>query len=120
MSEKQDWLLAAQEVPERDPREFPYGYNSGSSFVLAGARLFFWFRSVDDLVQHLVEIEPRVFELEPGDGLEEYQAAVKPILDRVKKRRIFIRPIGTTECRNKRTLRCALVGHIRRASQGRY
>jgi hypothetical protein len=84
MSGDKDWVPAAQEVAERDPRKFPYGYNSGGSFVLDPVSMFFWFDSVENLAKHLMEIEPRVFDLEPGEGLEEYQAAVQPILSRVK------------------------------------
>jgi len=31
-----------------------------------------------------MEIEPRVYDLQPGEGLEEYQASIQPILNRVK------------------------------------
>jgi hypothetical protein len=85
MTDPIDWKNIAVEAQERDPRKFSYGYNSGGSFVLDSVNMFFWFDSVEHLVRHLTEIEPRVFDLEPGVGLEEYQAAVKPALDRVKK-----------------------------------
>jgi hypothetical protein len=69
----------------RDPRKYPFGYFTGSSFVLASAEVFVWFESIEELAQFLHDVEPRVYDLKPGEGLEEYQAAVGPILEVVRQ-----------------------------------
>lgn len=72
-------------LASRDPRQYPYGIYVGDSLVLASLRLFFWFESVDKLIEHILEVEPRMYNVTPGHGLEEYQARVRPILARVRE-----------------------------------
>lgn len=79
-----EWNDIASEAMECDPREFPYGYLTGGSFVLDSVRVFVWFRTIDDLIAHLCDVEPRIYDLEPGDGLEEYQLRVEPVLTRLR------------------------------------
>jgi hypothetical protein len=74
-----EWSEVAAEAMERDPREYPYGYYTGSAFALDTSRVFVWFKSIDQLVHHALEIEPRVHDLEPGKGLEDFQERVRPI-----------------------------------------
>lgn len=79
-----EWSDIASEAMERDPREFPYGYLTGGSFVLDSVRVFVWFRTLDDLIAHLRDVELRIYDLEPGDGLEEYQLRIEPVLTRLR------------------------------------
>lgn len=53
--------------------------------MLDSVRVFVWFSTLDDLLAHLRDVEPRVYDLEPGDGLEEYQLRVEPVLARVRE-----------------------------------
>ena len=80
-----DWDAEAEAAAARDPRLAPFGIFTGDSFVLASLRVFLWFESVDQLIDHLLEVEPRRYEVKPGNGLDEYQARVRPILEQVRK-----------------------------------
>ena len=75
----------AEEAAERDPRQFPYGYLIGGSLVLNSDRVFLWFRTIDELVDALLETEPRLHGLTAGRGLEAYQARMRPILDQARR-----------------------------------
>jgi hypothetical protein len=83
--------MAGQEAPEvaepylRDPRKYPYGYLTGGSDELQSVRVLVWFRTVDELIDSLLEVEPRMYGVEPGRGLEPFQARVRPILERLKE-----------------------------------
>ncbi len=79
-----DWSTKSEEAMERDPREYPYGYLTGGSFVMDSLRVFVWFRTVDDLLVHLRDVEPRIYGVVPGEGLEEFQAELAPILEDVR------------------------------------
>src|SRR5262245_51590223 len=79
-----EWGDVAAEATERDPRQFPFGYLTGGSFVLDSVRVFVWFKTLDDLLQHIRDVEPRVYDLEPGAGFEEFQLRVEPILTRIR------------------------------------
>jgi hypothetical protein len=79
-----EWSDVAAEAMERDPREFPFGYLTGGSFVMDSVRVFVWFRTLEDLLTQIRDVEPRVYDLEPGAGLEDYQLRVAPILARVR------------------------------------
>lgn len=80
-----DWDAEAEAAASRDPREAPYGIFTGDSFVLASLRVFLWFESVEQMIDHLLDVEPRRYEVTPGNGLEEYRARVRPILARVRE-----------------------------------
>jgi hypothetical protein len=70
---------------QRDPRQYPYGYLTGGTDELRSVRVFVWFRTIDDLIESLLEIEPRMYGVEPRRGLESFQNRVEPILQRVRK-----------------------------------
>jgi hypothetical protein len=74
----------AGEAHERDPRQYPYGYLTGGSDELGSVRVFVWFQSIDELIESLLEVEPRMYGVEPKRGLEAFQARVRPILERVR------------------------------------
>jgi len=78
-------LQTAADATERDPREFPYGYLTGGAVLLVSVRAFLWFRTIDEMIETLLEVEPRVYNVKPGHGLEEYQARVRPILAQVRR-----------------------------------
>jgi len=64
---------------ERDPREYPFGFFTGSSSALDATRTFSWFESVDDLADFILTVEPLIYGLEEED-LRTYYAEVSPIL----------------------------------------
>jgi hypothetical protein len=75
----------AAEAHQRDPRKYPYGYLTGGSEEFDAVRVFVWFRSIDELIECLLEVEPRMYGVEPKRGLEAYQERVRPILERVRQ-----------------------------------
>jgi hypothetical protein len=85
----QNPFASAAVAHERDPREYPYGYLTGGTGLLEGVRVFVWFRTVDELIESLLEVEPRMYGVEPGRGLEAYQARVRPILERVRRSGLY-------------------------------
>jgi hypothetical protein len=76
---------SAGEAHERDPRKFPYGYLTGGVDELASVRVFVWFRTIDELIESLREIEPRMYGVEPKRGLEAFHERVGPILEKVRR-----------------------------------
>lgn len=64
---KVDWIAEAETAMDRDPRYFRIGYLTGGSFVMDSVRVFVWFQTIDDLVEHIVEAEPRLYNLESED-----------------------------------------------------
>ncbi len=60
MNQVENWQDRAAEVVDRNPRDFPIGYFSGGSFVMDSVRVFSWFSSVEEMIDHLVEVEPRI------------------------------------------------------------
>lgn len=80
-----DWDAEAEAAASRDPRQAPYGVFTGDRFVLASLRVFLWFESVEQMIEYLLDVEPRRYKVTPGSGLEEYQARVRPILGRVSE-----------------------------------
>jgi hypothetical protein len=82
---KPELFANASNAHQRDPREYPYGYLTGGSDELQSVRVFVWFRTVDELIQSLLEVEPRMYGVEPRRGLEAYQERVGPILARLKQ-----------------------------------
>jgi len=83
---KSETLANAAEAHERDPRAYPYGYLTGGSDELKSVRVFVWFRTMDELIDSLLDVEPRMYGVEPKRGLEAYQQRVRPILKRLKER----------------------------------
>jgi hypothetical protein len=81
---KAELFMSAAEAHERDPRSYPYGYLTGGSDELKSVRVFVWFRTMDELIDSLLDVEPRMYGVEPKRGLEAYQERVRPILDRLK------------------------------------
>ena len=64
---KIDWIAETEAAMDRDPRYFRIGYLTGGSFVMDSARVFVWFKTIEDLVEHIVEAEPRVHNIEGED-----------------------------------------------------
>lgn len=69
---------------DRDPRKAPFGFFSGGSFVMDSVRVFSWFESMDELASFLLEVEPRIYDIEEPSELASYQAKVLPLLTRLK------------------------------------
>lgn len=57
-----------EEAMSRDPRHFPYGYFSGGSFVLDSSRVFMWFESPKELLDHICECDTIIHDLDMGDA----------------------------------------------------
>ena len=76
-------LKTCEQAAERDPRQAPYGFFSGGSSPMDSVRVFNWFESRAALADFLLDVEPAIYDLE-GDDLEEYRAAVSPVLKRLK------------------------------------
>ena len=83
---KSELFASAAEAHERDPRDYPYGYLTGGRDELTSVRVFVWFRTMDELIDSLLDVEPRMYGVEPKRGLEKYQERVRPILKRLKER----------------------------------
>lgn len=56
-------------VMNRDPREYPYGYFSGGSFALDSARVFMWFADEQDLIKHIADCDPAVYDLDEAESV---------------------------------------------------
>jgi hypothetical protein len=80
----ENWQEIAEAAMSRDPREYPFGVYTGGSFVLDNVRVFSWFKDLDEMLVHILEIEPRIHDLGIGDGLNEYQIALQPFIERVR------------------------------------
>ena len=76
---EEKYIKIGERAMARDPRKYPFGYLTGGSFVLDSLRVFVWFKTLNELVNHIVDVEPRIYDLTLGDGLEEFQAKVKPL-----------------------------------------
>lgn len=74
---------AASKAHERDPRQHPYGYLTGGVDEFDSVRVFVWFRTIQEMIESLLEVEPRMYGVEPKRGLEAYQERVRPILARL-------------------------------------
>lgn len=82
---KSDLFASAAEAHERDPRAYPYGYLTGGSEELESVQVFVWFRTMDELIDSLLDVEPRMYGVEPRRGLEAFQQRVRPILERLRQ-----------------------------------
>ena len=105
-------FTSAAEAHERDPRAYPYGYLTGGSDELKSVRVFVWFRTMDELIDSLLDVEPRMYGVEPKRGLEAYQARVRPILERLKAAGIRRDLAGGIRAADRRQVRRRLVGHL--------
>jgi hypothetical protein len=76
----EEWFDRANEVAQRNPRRCPFGYFAVDHWTGHGAGGFSWFGSVEELTRHLGGIEPQIYGLGPGDGLEELQKVLQPFL----------------------------------------
>ncbi|MFO1394054.1 MAG: hypothetical protein U1F09_09870 [Steroidobacteraceae bacterium] len=81
-----DIIEQASAAHDRDPRRYPFGYLTGGTGQFEDVRVFVWFRNLDDMIASLLEVEPRMYGVEPGRGLEAYQARVRPILEEIRER----------------------------------
>lgn len=96
MNDETDWTSESEAAQDRDPRTAPYGYYSKQDFELDDSRLFVWFESLEALARHILEVEPRGYEVpdEPElddddepvgpSELEQYQARLAPVLEGVR------------------------------------
>lgn len=78
-------LKLGEVAMERDPREAPFGFYSGSASVMSdGIKVFSWFESIDELIAFLVGVEPLIYDIEEEDELAAHRAKVSPILEKLK------------------------------------
>lgn len=61
-------IKRCEEAMLRDPRSAPYGYFSGGSFVLDSTRVFMWFETVDELINHIIECDTLVHGLNESEA----------------------------------------------------
>jgi len=73
-------IKLGDEAMSRDPRTAPYGYFSGSSFVLATAQAFMWFPSIIEMVDHMAQCDPIIHDLDEKEA-EEFAAVVRTIFE---------------------------------------
>ena len=74
-------LQAGEAALRRDPREAPYGFLAGGEFLHEGAEVFMWFATTDELVTHLLDVEPLlVSSLAHGRDIEAYRERIRPAL----------------------------------------
>ena len=64
---------------DRELRADTVGYFAGGTFVLDSTRIFFWFDTVDDLVDYLIEAEPYIYDLQTPER-EAYQTRIRESL----------------------------------------
>lgn len=79
---KDGWIAETEAAMERDPRYFRVGYLTGSSSALDGTCIFLWFKTIEDLVENIVEAEPRVYDVD-GDDLGALQGRLRESLTSV-------------------------------------
>jgi hypothetical protein len=79
-----DIIEAAEIAMSRDPRYYPVGYLSGAAEGPDRSTMFSWFRSIDDLLDFLHDVEPKIWDLNIGEGVEEYQVALSPLLNTIR------------------------------------
>jgi hypothetical protein len=79
-----DIIEAAEVAMSRDPRHYPIGYLSGAAEGPDRSAMFSWFRSIDDMLDFLHEVEPKIWDLNVGEGVEEYQTALAPLLNSIR------------------------------------
>jgi hypothetical protein len=80
--DKRCYLALGEAAMTRDPRRAPYGYFSGGTFVLDSTRVFQWFDSLDAMGHHMLEVEPRVHDLD-HDDLPAYQERLRSLIARL-------------------------------------
>lgn len=61
-------ISISSDASERDPRKAPFGYFSGGSFVLDSVRVFMWFSTKEDLVDHIVRTDAAFFDLDDDES----------------------------------------------------
>ena len=78
-------LKLGEVAMERDPREAPFGFYSGSATVMTDdIKVFSWFESIDELIAFLVDVEPRIYNIDEQNELAAHRAKVSPILEKLK------------------------------------
>lgn len=76
------WTDDVVNAMDRDPRSYPFGYFAGGASPLDTVRVFVWFATLEELLEHILEVEPRVHGLVHGRGLEGFQQRIRPLLQR--------------------------------------
>ena len=74
---------AAEAALERNPRQAPWGFYSGGSFVIDSSRVFSWFESLSDLGEFLENGLLEIHGIE-GEELKRYQAQLDPLVRQLK------------------------------------
>ena len=69
----------AEEVVDRDPRVFPYGFLASDMHV----GMISWFKDVDEMMEFLLKTEPIIWDYE-GKELENYTEAISKIAKKAK------------------------------------
>ena len=84
MNAANNWKEIMESANTADPRENPYGYYSGDSFVLGGASAFMWFKNIDELSQALKFGEPAIYDFaDDTEALATYHRKIDPLLERI-------------------------------------
>lgn len=81
---KEEVLELGEAATVRDPRNAPFGFFAGGSSGMDGVRVFSWFTSVDELIAFLLDIEPRIYDVDEPDDLAVHKSKVSPILEKLK------------------------------------
>jgi len=76
-----DFPKRATEVMDRDPRVFTYGFFSHDTGN--GVGMFSWFKDVDEMMEFLLNVEPKIFDIE-GESLKDYTKTISEVEKKVK------------------------------------
>ena len=74
-----DIIKRGNDAMSQDPRHFKYGYFSGGSSVIDSTRVFLWFRSPKELLDHICECDPIVHDLD-ADEANYFESKVRNIV----------------------------------------
>ncbi|MEN9417793.1 MAG: hypothetical protein RI988_1413 [Pseudomonadota bacterium] len=78
-------LQAGEAALRRDPRASPYGFLAGGAFVHEGTEVFMWFDSPQEIVTHLLDVEPLLLpSLAEGADIEAYRDRIRAPLEQLQ------------------------------------
>ncbi len=112
------WTDDVVNAMDRDPRSYPFGYFTGGASPLDTARVFVWFATLEELLEHILEVEPRVHGLVRGEGLEGFQQRIRPLLQRATEEGLSEALRLELDPGQRRWIRRGLVGQLRRPQVG--
>ena len=81
--DKETAMNSSMQAMDSDPREAKFGYYAGGSFVLDSLRTFSWFSDLNEMVKHLIEVEPAVYDWSDEDAAP-VRAQLAELLDGLK------------------------------------